>query len=520
MVVDNLDHVIVSNVILGADTIVTDNQIFPETYSFTPNSDFFLAKYNSGGSLVWLKTILGESDCGSLDLDVDNEGNIYVGGIMQNSINVDGTLIERPTESLPQPGYFILKFNPQGQLQWYHKGDYKSSRCYRLAWTGTELAFVLPYSDSVEIGGEVFYSDGDSFLQDMVLGKLDSDGNLISAVNIGGEGNVEIHALECDAQGCILQGRFDQELSYDGVTVTTPAELHFELYQLSIAADFSLNWLNASQSLAGIDPRAYGLGLSEDGHAYFSGNYWNSSFVLGDVQLPLPNESDFFVGKLGRSDGAISWLKRGSGMSFEGSSSLITANNSIKVAGTFYSETMDYEGISFVNSPDEENDGFLLSLELDGKVKCGFSLAGIGQNGILRMDAFANGFISVLGYFNGTIELDSEVYTAQGNYDLLITKTCLPCDTVTSISENLTTTTSISIYPNPASQSVRLEVAGSHALAMGITITDLLGHAVLSLPFGAVGEAINISNLANGIYTISATIQSRETLRQRLVVQH
>ncbi len=90
---------------------------------------------------------------------------------------------------------------------------------------------------------------------------------------------------------------------------------------------------------------------------------------------------------------------------------------------------------------------------------------------------------------------------------------------------------SLFVYPNPANQKVRLQVtphlaaqAGSGQQVRNAAITDMLGHTVLnSLPnkvgSGEVSFEMDISTLAPGLYTISATLQSGETLRQRLVVQ-
>lgn len=451
-------------------------------------------------------------------MDVDADGNIYIGGIMQNSINVDGTLIERPIESLPQPGYFILKFNSQGQLQWYHKGDWKSSRCYRVAWTGSDLAFVIPYSDSVAIGGEVFYSDDGSWHQDMVFGRLDTDGNLINAVNIGGQGNIEVNSLVCDNDGCILQGRFDRELSYDATSVSTPAENHFELYQMSIDSDYSLSWVNFSQSLSGIDPRAYGLGLSNSGDIYFSGFYRNTGFTLAGQQLPSPVQEDVFVGRLGRSDGSVAWLKKGEGSSTDATKCLATHAGHAWIVGEFNSGTFDYQGNSLTNTINGESDGFLFSLDAEGKPKCGLQLKGFGQNGLLQVDAFEDGQLALLGYFNGTVEFEGQTFTAQGNYDLLVIKTCLPCDTLTSITEATTAKPGLHLYPNPATHTVRLTVSGSTFNVQSLAVTDMLGNTVMNIRPETSDLELDISGLASGVYTVAAQMQNGEVLRQRLVV--
>lgn len=523
LVVDYQGNVIVSNVIVGADTILTDGEIFPETYSFTPNSDFFIAKYSNEGNLLWLKTIIGERDCGSLDIDTDGDGNIYVGGIMQNSINVDGTLIARPQESLPQPGYFILKFNSLGQLQWFHKGDWKSSRCYSLAWTGTDLAFVLPYSDSISIDSEVFYSDDTTSSQDMVFGRLDTDGNLINAVNIGGEGNVEVNELACDTNGCLLQGRFDQELSFDGTTVSTPSELHFELYQMSINSNYGLDWINYSQSSTGIDPRGYGLDLTDNGAVYFAGFYRNSAFTLESQQLPSPAQTDVFMGKLNRSDGSVVWLKKGSGSSFETSRCLATSAGFVWAGGEFYSETFEYEGTSFTNTTDGENDGFLFSLDADGKPKCSLQLEGFGQNGILRVDGFGDVQIAILGYFNGTLEFGGQTYEALGNYDLLVVKTCLECDSITGINElEHSFISSLTTSPNPAKEHVDVSYLTKGKGQLTIQLTDMYGKTLKSLKVSddAGQIRLNLTDLSGGVYFCTLRqdgniLTTRKLIRQK-----
>jgi hypothetical protein len=83
---------------------------------------------------------------------------------------------------------------------------------------------------------------------------------------------------------------------------------------------------------------------------------------------------------------------------------------------------------------------------------------------------------------------------------------------------------SISIYPNPASQTLRIKIQGSEFQVRNVAITDVLGHKVLNSPPSKEGSReasfeMNISHLAPGLYTVSATLQNGETLRQRLVVQ-
>jgi hypothetical protein len=80
------------------------------------------------------------------------------------------------------------------------------------------------------------------------------------------------------------------------------------------------------------------------------------------------------------------------------------------------------------------------------------------------------------------------------------------------------------LYPNPASQTLRFKVQGSGFQVQSVAVIDMLGHMVLNSPPGKEGPGevsfeMDISTLAPGLYTVSATLLSGATLRQRLVVQ-
>ncbi len=80
--------------------------------------------------------------------------------------------------------------------------------------------------------------------------------------------------------------------------------------------------------------------------------------------------------------------------------------------------------------------------------------------------------------------------------------------------------TTFTLYPNPATHKVRVEVSGSRLRVQSVVLTDMLGRTVLSIPFGEVGGAeLDVSGLPAGVYTVAATLRGRELLRQRLVVQ-
>jgi hypothetical protein len=84
------------------------------------NYDFFLAKFNSTGTVQWVKEVPGSgaAEIGHRNfLTLDAEGNIYMAGKTQGTIQWNATV-----SSQPQSGFnsdaLILKYSPQGNVLW------------------------------------------------------------------------------------------------------------------------------------------------------------------------------------------------------------------------------------------------------------------------------------------------------------------------------------------------------------------------------------------------------------------
>jgi len=77
--------------------------------------DFFMAKFNQFGQVIWKKLISGKGLELIFDFVVDQEGFIYLSGAFDKSILIDDTLIVS-SSTIYYLEYFIAKFNPDGDL--------------------------------------------------------------------------------------------------------------------------------------------------------------------------------------------------------------------------------------------------------------------------------------------------------------------------------------------------------------------------------------------------------------------
>ncbi|MHB9140686.1 MAG: T9SS type A sorting domain-containing protein, partial [Paludibacter sp.] len=91
--------------------ITLTNPIMNQNYSY------FLSKIDNTGNVVWAKGVYETSqgfNYGDL-LDLDNNGNVYVGGDIRSKVSIDGT--EFSPISLSD--FFIAKFSSTGTFNWF-----------------------------------------------------------------------------------------------------------------------------------------------------------------------------------------------------------------------------------------------------------------------------------------------------------------------------------------------------------------------------------------------------------------
>lgn len=499
---------------IAIDGVSIDYPGIPSTNDF----GLMVVKLSAFGSLLWFKPISGVKQNEPLDMVVDSIGDIYIGGRITGTLSLDGVTIEGPDSA--RSGYFIIKLNSDGEYQWHKSTTIRGSRCYDVEWVDDfGLICTIPFNGSVEIGGVTYFSDTPEY-QDILLVRISADGQDVIYMNkLGGSGNISINSVTCDSNGCVAQGRFSGGFQADQFALSTPNDDHYYLYHGAIELNGDVMWVNHSTNLPNGANLFSGLGVNSIS-AVFCGQSPFSWIEYGGLTITEVTEPDqvftrYFLGSLNRANGDVSWFKPIiSGFTSGSPGHVIHSSSGTWLSTVHFDSTLMYEGYQILNS-----NSSIFRLDPDGKPDCGIGIGGtIGS--ILRN---SDGHLVASLEFDGhpSIEVFGQSLVSHGGlFDVAIAKTCLPCDTLTSVTEQQAKAALLSIYPNPASQSVRVEATGSHAQAVGITITNMLGQSALSLPFREVGEAINISNLANGIYTIAATMQSGETLRQRLVVQH
>jgi len=225
---------------------------------------FFIANYNSEGNLKWVRTInaLGGS---APALAVDRTGNVYMSG----SADVDHTV----GPPLLKNRFFILKFNPSGEIVWI-KGASSSTG---MAMDITPVGIAVDREGNTLITGTIqngtVWFDSTIALTpigetDIFVVKYDPAGNVIWVKQAGGPGLDVPNDITIDPSGDFyLTGSFGGTALFDRFTITSAGDQDFFLakYEGGVPA-----WI---KSAGGVDyDKGASVCIDPHGNVYATGN--------------------------------------------------------------------------------------------------------------------------------------------------------------------------------------------------------------------------------------------------------
>lgn len=116
-VIDNNKNIYVCGKFIGdiviGDTVISQPQVY------TNNHWSFLAKYNWCGDFQWIRVqsnSLQNSSVLSINIELDEENNIYIAGRYRNELIIDSLIIKPGIDCYTS--CFLIKYNENGNLLW------------------------------------------------------------------------------------------------------------------------------------------------------------------------------------------------------------------------------------------------------------------------------------------------------------------------------------------------------------------------------------------------------------------
>ncbi|PZU90983.1 MAG: hypothetical protein DI529_01880 [Chryseobacterium sp.] len=476
--------------------------------------DIFISKTSPNGELLWVKAIGGTADDYGTAITVDPNGNVYITGIFQETVNFNPAGTSQTLTSKGAQDIFVLKLNSSGNFVWV-KGiggeGYEETSAIQTAANG-DVYLAGYFSGAVDFDP----SESENILNptglvDSFFVKLSDNGNLSWVKTIGGFMTTPMD-MKLHNNHLYALGSFKKTTDFDPNSTQTHniTALGFDAYLLKLDLSGNFVSVTTTKSLTpstGTTPT--NLSIDENGNAYVSGYFGGSVDFGPDVQhngqytFTSENMLTGFVFKVG-NDGKLVWAnypKPGT----EEASSLgygLVANKNHEVFVTGYiAGNVKFDEIELEQNTDHFMTAFVAKLDSQGKFVDAKLFAGSDfiDTHCAAMDADENLYIG--GSFtdlanidptgNGSYHIFSRGY--RDSYVVKLNKTNLNVKDINSKTDWL-------IYPNPSSDLIYLkskeQLSGNKYI-----IYDLVGREILTGVLDSKQE-IKINLLPKGNYIL------------------
>jgi hypothetical protein len=319
---DNNGNIIISG-------YIGTNQTIFDSYTLTANgnSDYYVCKMNSSGSVTWVKQFSSPDQFVINKSVVDPSGNIFVAGNFQNTAILD-------TYTLTSAGLtdaFLAKIDGSGNTQLFKKfggSDAENAQGISIENSGN-IYLTGKFRSSVVLGTGTLTSIGS---YDGFLVKCDGSANVLWAKQFGGSGNDEGREVACEIGGNIFLAAEVGPVSY------------VDTYTLNTALAFISKFTSSGNPVwvkeLGCDVGFLITSIVVDpaSNLYMAGSF-GGSFVCAPGLVSGDTE-DGFISKLD-ANGIFVWTKHLGGSGLEDfNSCTYNTSGKIYVAGSFAGPSM------------------------------------------------------------------------------------------------------------------------------------------------------------------------------------
>ncbi len=397
---------------------------------------FALSARSQSLAFQWAKGIGGTSAETGEGIATDGSGNVYITGILQGTVDFDPGPGTFTLASAGSQDIYVCKLDATGNFVWAKRiGGAGVDIGQAITVDGAGNVFVTGYYDGTvdfDPGAATFNLSSSGGSSDIYILTLNSSGNFMSAVSMGGSGTDRAYSIATDISGNVYTtGVYTGLADFDpsASTATLSAVGGPDIFVSKLTSSGTFVW---AKSLGGTSSNEEGHGIKADG----SGNVYVSGFFAGTADfdpsaatfnLISNGAADNFVVKL-NSTGNFVWAKQTGGTSTEKTYWLsLDGSGNIYTSG-FFSGTVDFDpGAAIANlSTTGLNDGFISKLDASGNYVWARA---VNTNSYVNCNALVidgSNNVYVTGYFQGTTDFDPSVsfynVTSAGSLDVYILK--------------------------------------------------------------------------------------------------
>jgi hypothetical protein len=357
------------------------------TLTNTGSQNFFIAKYDASGNVIWAKSGTGIGTDGGLDISTDASGSVIATGYFEGSTITFGSITLTNT-GLYSDDIFIVKYDASGNPLWAKSAggtDYDQGRNISIDLDGNVFVSGIFKSNTISYGPTIL-TNANWGNTDIFVVKFDASGNILWAKSAGGTGNEKGYGISTDPNGNVfLRGSYySSSITFGTFTLINPGT--YDIFILKYDASGNALWLKSE----GIN---YGGDICTDanGNLFVTGSFDSPTMVLGNTTLTNSGNLDMFIVKYD-SSGNILWAKSAGGVNNEEGYSITTdASGNIIVTGYFSSPATTIGSITLTNA---DGSGYYSDMFIAKVTESPLTSITRGNNNSISTNIYPNPFIS------------------------------------------------------------------------------------------------------------------------------
>lgn len=361
--------------------------------------DIFLAKLNSEGQIIWIRSFGSTRDDQVTSLKMSAKGNIFITGSYWIQLDLDNT--ELNTIGSNANGGFIAQFNNDGQTNWAIPVNGTGNKQINDIALFDEDAFAIigTFSNTIFVGNQSIQAQAET---STFIAKFHTFNQLSWINRLGTVGVVEGIGLDFLSDGTIAGvGNFQGVISTEKETIETNTEDN-DVFIVSWTPEGNIIWLRKAGGVN--QDEVQDMEVFED-NIYLVGNIIGVMRLSDElfIQSVGFNENIFLLkyNQLGHPEFAISY----GGIPIEKASSVSIAAQGIIVGGLFF-EQGSIQGFNLQGAKLVFN-SFLMMLDFTGNVTHLIPLLSSQNIFINALAINSIGDIIVGGDFQGTATISN-----------------------------------------------------------------------------------------------------------------
>ena len=302
------------------------------TTHFMEENDYWVAKLDTNGTLLWSKTYGGTQDDRAEAISSTSDGGFVISGYSRSS-DVD------VSQNAGFYDQWIVKLDASGNIQWEKSFGFSGSdQSFDVIQTSDGGYFTTGFLDVSASGGQGNLNRTSNIgnpehgVGEFWCHKLDSSGNVVWSRYFGGSNNDRSYSvLETNDNHFLLVGS-SESTDFD----ITNSKGSYDFWAVKVSNSGDLIW-QKSYGGSGIEI-AYDAVKTNDGNYIIVGDTRSSD---GDVST-LKGSADFWVIKINDTDGSLLWERTYGGTDFESARAIIkTQSGDYAITGSSKSDTVD-----------------------------------------------------------------------------------------------------------------------------------------------------------------------------------